>query len=283
MRIRKYSRGRRYRRKKPRRYRSKSRRGYRRFRRYRKRRMSTRALVRYTMKTRPKPEIKHKYVRHLALDSSRQAIGEYETNSHFDYSAFLELDRGTASSERIGDKVKLKRIDIRLSMFNAPTSVSTTGVTNTAPYFTPVTILFLWLPEIVDQGPTSTWFNPDMCFKEPPIASLSRFVKKSDDEYTMKYKVLYKKVVNLRQPLSYYNASAQYQNPEATERWVHNTKLSFKFNKVLTFDRLLANPYFPRGRFVLWCGIDSDDSEQQYGSSSVKLQYFDWDVYWYDN
>lgn len=286
MRIRKYSKGRRYRRKRGRRYRSKSRRGYRKFRRYRRRKMSTRSLVRYTLRTRPKPELKHLYVRHTNLDSARVVCGEYESENHFDFDTFLDIPCGTKQFERIGTKIKLKSIVIRGSIYNTP-YITSTATAVQPPYFTPVTVMMLWLPHIYNQGTTVSQFGANNVFKEPKIASFSRLVMKRDDEFLHNYKVLFRKKINLRQPATLYRldgATPVFVGTTTTsERWVHDFKLKFKMNKLITYDSQQTDVDYPRGRFVFWIGCDSDDSQQMHSASSVQLQYLDYDVFYYDN
>lgn len=285
MRVRKYSR-RRYRRKRPRRYRSKSRRGYRKYRRYRRRKMSTRSLVRYTLRTRPKPELKHLFMRFHNLNNSRLPCGEFESNSQFEYDQFLDIESGVRQFERIGTKIKLKSLIIRGSIYN--TGYLTSDATHThPPFYTPVTVMLMWIPHIYNQGTTPSQITPTNVFKEPNVASFSRLVMKRDDEFVHNYKILYKKKVNLRQPATFFKLEGATPvlvgATTTSERWVHDFKLKFKFNKVITYDSQQTAVDYPRGRFVLWIGCDSDDSEQQFGSSSVQLQYLDYDVFWYDN
>lgn len=241
-------------------------------------------MVRYVMKTRPKPELKRKFQRVINTDSEVQTCGVYVEDNHYAYDEFFDLDRGNAANQRIGTMVKSKKLVLRFCLRNTPLAINgTESIGYTIPPVNTGIIMVGYIPAVTSNDALNTIIAPDNVWKEPQFCTLSRHVNKNDDEFKEFYKIVYKKKFALSQPITVFNAAGTVTSP-SPQGWFRRYKITIPWNRILTWDKTEGSTVTPpKGRLFLWIGTDSDDLMHVYASTSVKLCYFDYEWFYTDS
>lgn len=188
------------------------------------------------------------------------------------YDGFLSINQGVDQGERIGNRIKIKNISIKGTIFPLPYDASTN------PNPQPIQVIF-WIfysrqtPTLQPGGALTTWFQDGSTFR-PLSGNLSDLVSKVNDD---QYRLLGKRVFKIG--YAAYEGSGIQPAFQAFHNNDFKLNASFRINVT---KHVIRRPHFnddssntprDRGVFLLAQAINADGSTMANNIIPVRMTY----------
>lgn len=240
------------------------------------RKMSTRGLVKYVMRTRPKHEVKILEQEVVDYDDASPAVGDFETKSHYAYDGWLSLAQGTAQDQRVGSKIYVKYLRVKLHIFLNPLLSTGAAAFASSTAWENVTVLFGIIPDMPRADAISA-ILPTSIFAFTAPASFSRYTRKDDDTFAQRYKLLYRKSFPMQMCKTIHDTTGQATYWSPCKNW-RIMDIKIPLNRVFEYERNITGASKPQDRLFMWVGIDSLNQAMSPSVPHCSLDYFSYEI-----